>query len=227
MFKRDRMNNIIYVIALSITVTFSSCTSEKSYYDTLGDGEIDQLFTGSKDDIINYIGQTAYDELTQVLKFPINTGNTPPTINGNFQMNEIGEYNVSTSTIDGPFGYYVEYSMNSQDNDALTINYTARFLNYGLDGIPFNEDDELYAQETGIGQSFLSGKSASGDFTVIVKTQVTTDRVDIIALSGRRGTVDINSMQYAYVSFDNGDPDTGAIEGSARLIDWDGTSEGF
>jgi hypothetical protein len=221
------MKNILYVIALTLTVTFSSCTSEKSYYETLGSGEINELFTGTKDNIINYIGQPAYDELTLVLKFPINTGSTPPNIDGNYLMNEIGQYNVSTSTIDGPISNYIEYLMNSQNDDALNINYNARFLNYGLDGIPFNEDDKLIAEETGIEKSFISGDISTGDFTVIVKTQVTTNRIDIIAISGRRGLTEINSMQYAFMHFDNGDPDTGAIEDSTRLIDWDGTSEGF
>jgi hypothetical protein len=221
------MKNILYIIALTITLTFSSCSTETSYYDTLGEGQIDRVFTGSEDDIINYIGQPAYNELTEVLKFPINLGSTPPTITGNFLMNEIGEYDVSASVFDGPFGYYVQLLMNSEDNDGSTINYVARFLNYGLDGIAFTSDDELITQETGIGDSFVSGDTASNNFTVIVKTQVATDRIDIIALSGKRGITTIISVQYAFVHFDNGDPYTGSVENSSRLIDWDGTSEGF
>ena len=223
------MKNILYIISLTITITFSSCTSERSYYDTLEEGEVDRLFTGTQKDIIDYIGQPAYDELTQVLNFPINTGSPPPLIAGNYLMNEIGEYNVSSSAFDGPFEYYVQFLLGSNGNDGVTISYVARFWNYGLDGIPFTFDDEIIVQESGIGQSFVSGNSTSGDFTVIVKTQVTTDRIDVIALSGRLGATSggVENLQYAYVYFDNGDPNTGAIEGSARLIDWDGTSEGF
>ena len=222
------MKNIVYIIGFAIALTFSSCSTETSFYDTLDAGQADQLFNGSQADIIDYIGQNAYDELKQVLNFPINTGNTPPIINGNYLMNEIGEYNFNTSEFEGPFGYYVEYLMNSQDNDSLTINYTGRFMNYGLDGVPFTSDDELNVQETGIGRSFVSGNSATGDFTVIVRTQVTIDRVDVIALSGRlSASGNVENMEYGYVYFDNGDPDTGTIEGSARLIDWDGISEQF
>jgi hypothetical protein len=221
------MKKTLYIIAAFIIISFSSCNSETDIL-TIATDDAVLGFTGSQDDIIDYIGQNAYDELTQILNFPINTGSTPPTINGNFLMNEIGEYVVSTSLFDGPFGYYVEYLMNSQDNDSLTINYTGRFMNYGLDGVPFTSDDELNVQETGIGRSFVSGNSVTGDFTVIVRTQVTTDRVDVIALSGRlSASGNVENMEYGYVYFDNGDPDTGIIEGSARLRDWDGISEQF
>lgn len=220
------MKKTLYILAAFIIISFSSCTSETDIL-TIATDDVVLGFTGSQDDIIDYIGQSAYDELTQVLAFPINTGSNPPAINGNYRMNQIGTWNVDTNTIDGPFNSYVEFFMNSQDFDELTINYRADFYNYGLDDLYLTSDDEKYISEIGLGRSFVSGDLETGNFTVIVNT-VVEDRIDVIALSGRvTANGDVENLEYGYVYFDNGDPLTGNIEGSNRFIDWDGISEIF
>jgi hypothetical protein len=219
------MKKIIYILAIIGAFTFSSCESEVSFLELAGQQGF--VFNGTTQDIQTYIGQEAYDKFKVDLRMPINTGDNPPVLNGNFVLNEaaiydeiLDEYTFNQS--------YIEFYLANQNNEELTLNYMAYFWHYGIDGVFDTTDDEMTAEEESIpGEPVYISGDAAGNFTIILKTQVAPGRVDVVAVSGKRVVNGIEDLEYAYVKYDNGDPDTGNIEFGVRIIDGDFFSEPF
>ena len=221
------MKKIISILAIIGAFTFSSCESEVSFLELAGQQGF--VFTGSTEDIQTYIGQEAYRKLTIDLAVPLNTGDTPPIINGNYilWLREIIA-NIENPTEIGVLDTdFMHISLANQNNEDLTIEYTGYFAEVGADETPRTADDNFYLTESGIGQSFVSG-TANGDFTIFTRSQVNAERVDVIAISGTLlVSGDIENLTYGYVRFDNGDPDTGTIDYGINWTDEDGFSEFF
>ena len=126
-------------------MTFSSCTSETSYYDTLDETQAAFLFTGTTQGIQALLGP-AYSKLTQELQMPINAGSNPPNLNGNYPLFEqetianIFDPNVVPWISDNRF---IHINLINQDNSNLTIDYQGFFMDAGADGQPLGGDDSV------------------------------------------------------------------------------------
>jgi hypothetical protein len=220
------MKKFTFTLALAISFVFSSCDdSETSFYDLIGGSE-ELSFGGTTDEIIDVIGQAAYDAITQDLAFPINTGSTPPTIEGVYIMNPTEQYNSGIGSYEES-DRFIYFSCTGQTSN-LEVQYQADFYSTGPDGSIGGGDDVFILDEIGFGRSFISGNSNTGAFTLIVKTDLGDGRTDVIALSGIfAGNGQVENLEYAYVEFDNGDPATGNITTAGKFRDADFTSELF
>jgi hypothetical protein len=205
------MKNILYIIAFAITLTFSSCSTETSFYDTLDASQADQLFGGSLGDIENLIGEDAYNKFSGILGIPIYAGNNPPVLNGEYNIFEMLQTADAINPND-PFnntlleGIYIKIALGNQNNQTLKIDYVGEFWLSGADGIDGTSDDEFSFSEAAIGEIFISGNASAdgtGGFNVYVEVIVDNDPTDLdtIAISGFKTADGIQNLTYAYVSF--------------------------
>ena len=218
------MKNILYIIAIGITLTFSSCSTEASFYDTLDIEESDQLFGGSITDIQTLIGQEAYDALTRDLGITIFPGDNPPNLNGSyniFKLLKTHDLDPSDPSIGTIFeDQYIKVSLSNQNNETLTIDYNGEFfLTQFTGGDPSPTGDISFLNEASIGDVFVTGETSSdgtGGFTIFVTVTVgddpSFDNFDTVALSGIRTATGIANLTYAYVSYEGGTSETGPIE---------------
>lgn len=227
------MKNIVYIIGFVITLTFSSCSTETSFYDTLDAGQADQLFGGTLTEIENLIGEDAYNKLTGVLGVPIYAGNNPPTLNGNYIIYEMLRTANAVDPLDPEIGFidgrYIQIELSSQDNTTLTIAYRGSFWDPGADGVPGGFDDVELLSEAAFGEVFVSGETSpdgTGGFTVYIEVIVNNDPTDIdtIAISGFKTADGIENLTYAYVSYEGGNNTTGPINEGLTWVDNDGFS---
>lgn len=222
------MKNYIYIIALFVMATFSSCESEVSFLELAESQGF--AFTGSTQSIQELIGLDAYQKLTQDLGIIVNTGDTPPNINGNYPIWEVeiaadiaDPGNVGTIVTDS----FIHINLLNQNNDDLTIDYRGFFLEVGPDGAPLGGDDIFLFEEEIEGERYLSGNSTTGAFTIFGRVRVDANRVDVIAISGIRTATGVNNLEYGYVVYDTGNPDTGTIIGGQTYRDFDSVSDSF
>jgi hypothetical protein len=222
------MKKILYIIAAILTLSFSSCESEKSILELAGEGQAFS-FNGSTASIQEVLGTTAYNALTGPLGIPIYTGDNPPSLTGTYNIYSrrlTANYNnpsdPNINTIDNDI---IQVNLSNQNNADLTIGYVGMFISLGLDGIPGTGDDETYITESGFGDVFVSGDTSSGGFTIFIEVAVNGDLEDIdtIAISGVRTATGIENLTYAYVSYD-GVGTTGVISDGLTWTDDDGFS---
>ena len=218
------MKKIIYILAIIGAFTFSSCESEVSFLELAEEQGF--VFTGTTQDIQTQIGIDAYNKIKTDLRLPINTGNNPPNVNGNFLMNQVAVYDEVLDEFNFN-GTYVEFYMANQNSEAQTLDYMAYFWSYGDDGIYDTADDVLDAEEVAVvGKPIYISGDAAGNFTIILKTQVNPSRIDVVAVSGKKVGNIIENLEYAFVEYVNGDPN-GEILRGVRYIDGDFESEPF
>jgi len=222
------MKKILYIIAFAITISFSSCTSEVSFLE-LADSQ-GFAFTGSTQSIQQFIGQDGYNKLTGVLGIPINTGSNPPMVEGNFPiwLLEIAADIEDPSNVGTIFtDEFMHINLLNQDSENLTIDYRGFFLDPGPDGTPLGGDNGLvtFSEENNVPPTYISGDSSTGAFTILGKVDF-NGRIDGFAISGTRTATGVNNLRYAYVVYENGDPNGNVIAGRT-FKDSDGVSDSF
>ena len=213
----------ILLFAICAISLFNSCDTE-SEISFLESAE-DLGFTGSQEDIINFLSQETYNSLLE-LGIPINTGSTPPNVEGVFRMspNVLENSNIVDESfeIGHQFADQILYFSN-QDQEELSIDYSGR----QVDG-----NNNVINTETGL-ISYISGNGNS--FTVIIKIEATsTDSagnqvitVQGIVISGTITATGIQNARKAFVIIEKtGDVNDEFIdEGEGRLLkDEDGFS---
>ena len=166
-----------------IVVAFNSCTSDD---DALNPRD------GSLDSVANFLSEDLLNTL-QNLGFEINTGRTPPNIEGEFLISdfELFASDVEADVIGTIFSDYTTIFSN-QDNTELTVDYSGA-------GGP-QTDDSLESYLIGDGQQFT--------FLSKLTSQISGVPVESgIAISGTIGNEGIIDIKAAFLMIDdNGDP---------------------
>ncbi|PVW14539.1 hypothetical protein [Marixanthomonas spongiae] len=212
----------IYITLFISLLGLASCDveSEASF---LEDGE-DLGFTGTEDDIIDFLTEDAYQGLLD-LGITVNTGNTPPEVEGTYLMSP---FTLKATNIPGD-GYETGdvfldklISLFGQDNESLKIEYS---------GSQIDSDGNSVSTETGV-ESYITG--SGNNFTIIVKTSGTSPGssgpvtfINGIAISGSIGQNGIIDAEYGLIIIEKNDDvnDEYIDEGEGRLFeDLDGLS---
>lgn len=213
----------LYILLLTvIAVLFlNSCVeSEISFFE-----DAEKLgFTGSEDDIIDFITQDAYNSLLE-LGVPINTGGNPPNVEGAFRMdpNVLERSNVEGETFEiGDLFADTKYYFSNQDLEDLSIGYYTETI---------DDQGNIISTASGV-KSFISG--SGNKFTIIVRTEGASQGssgpvnfVNGVVVSGTLNTDGVQDMKYAFVIIEKtGDVNDEFIdEGEGRLFrDEDGFS---
>jgi hypothetical protein len=224
------MKNILYIIALAITITFSSCSTETSFYDTLSEEQL-QAATGFVPDDAGFqeLLGPAYSKLTVELGVNLNEGDNPPDLNGFYFIFPVEVTADLNPDPDFPVPYdipnvFIEILLSGQNG--LTIDYQGVFWDTGDDGVPGGIDDAELFRETNADlfeDTYLSGDANTGLFTIFATVLSQGDPspgVDVIAISGQRTATGIDNLEYGYVSLD-GIEDTSPIIGGQTYSDKD------
>lgn len=215
------MKKLYILLTLSAAFFLNSCVeSEISFFEdaeALG-------FTGSEDDIIDFLSRDAYNSLLD-LGIPINTGSTPPNVEGAFRMTPyiLENSNVENENFEiGDLFADNKFYFSNQDLIDLSIDFYKETI---------NENGIIISTESGV-ESFISGTGSN--FTIFVKTEGYSQGssgqvhfVNGVAVSGTLTTDGIQNMKYAFVIIEKtGDVDGEFInEGEGRLFeDADGFS---
>ncbi len=190
------------IILLLISVLVFGCSSD--------DDSTDE-FDGSLESIEDFFTPELVDALND-LGFEINTGNTPPNIEGSFLMSpfELQASNIPSDQIGIVISDYLASFVN-QNSNALTID----FMGQG-------------GSQTDVGNgSFVAGNG--NQFTVLLKitSQIGSVPVDTaFAISGVVSDDGIEDMQTAGLMLDDkGDPEGVYIENNQGRVFFD--SDGF
>lgn len=209
------------LLVLGSVFTLNSCyESEISFLDSA-----EELgFTGSEDDIIQFLSRDAYENLL-ALGVTVHTGSTPPLLNGQYLMSPfiLSNSNISGDEIGNQYAHNIT-QISNQNNEDLSVDYY---------GFQVDDNGSIVTQEYGVA-SFISGNG--NNFTVIIKTessstdsQNNTVIMDMgIAITGTLYNGYIQNMEYAFIVIDKtGDVNDEYVEiGEGRLfVDGDGISE--
>ncbi|MBE3085139.1 MAG: hypothetical protein IMZ64_02850 [Bacteroidetes bacterium] len=179
------------------------------------------IANGLTADINNLVPQSIIDELKR-LGMPINTGVTPPTLNGIYNITQFvlkSSNIVNDWAIGSRFNdWHVKFSL--QDNSRLTLRVDYASIDY----------TSGTATSTGYGvASFIVG--TGNTFTVFVKvldTRSSGETADLVyVLSGNVGANSINNFYYANFMLDNhGYTSVYMANSNGRVLyDLDGVSE--
>src|SRR5690606_6388745 len=173
---------------------------------------------------IDFLSQDAYNSLLD-LGIPINTGSTPPNVEGAFRMTPyiLESSNVENENFEiGDLFADNKFYFSNQNFETLSINFYKETI---------NENGVIISTEAGL-ESFISG---SGDkFTIFVKTEGFSEGssgqvhfINGVAVSGTLTTDGVQDMKHAFVIIEKtGDVNDKFIdEGEGRLFeDADGFS---
>ncbi|MDT0556782.1 hypothetical protein [Patiriisocius hiemis] len=186
---------------LSLFLVFSACKKDD-------DGDNDQSFDGSIEDIESFYNSDVVDALID-LGFEINTGNNPPTIEGSYLCTpSILEATSVPNDVIGSQFPDLFLNFRNQDNSTLTIDF---------DGASGSETYD------GAG-SFVSG--SDDQFSVFLIITVTRDGETAevtFAISGTKEADGIANLQVALIMIDdNGDPGGFFIENNTGRVLTDG-----
>jgi hypothetical protein len=179
-----------------------------------------QIANGLTADINSLVPQSTIDEIKR-LGMPINTGVTPPTINGIYNVSQfvMKNSNISGDYANGSRFYDVRLRFSLQDN--LILKLKVEYLELDFNGA-------LYSSAVGA-ESFIVGSGKT--FTVFVKvlaTRTTGETADlVIVISGDLEANSINNLYYANFMIDNhGYSSVYMANGKGRVFyDLDGVSE--
>lgn len=175
---------------------------------------------GLTNDINNLVPQSIIDEMKR-LGMPVNTGTTPPTVNGIFQLKPsiLKGTNIPNDYAIGSEFAYLRVQFAGQNNTALTVN---------VEFTEVNSSGTIISSSVGNG-SFVVGNGQS--FTVFVKILYTasngTTCDEVIIFSGTLAVNSINNFHYSLFMLDNhGRNDLYITAGQGRVFwDNDGVSE--
>lgn len=214
----------LYITLFISLLGLSSCDtdSEASF---LEDGE-DLGFTGTEDDIIDFLTEDAYQGLLD-LGINVNTGNTPPDVVGSYLIspNVLKATNIPDDGFDIGDGFFDKrISFFSQDNDDLSIEYN---------GAQIDPEGNVTSTETGT-ESFITG--SGNNFTIIIRTSGvnqtgsgnTVSITNGLAISGTISEEGILNVESGFIIIEkSGDTEDELIdEGEGRLFeDQDGLTE--
>tara|TARA_R100001369_G_C3306103_1_gene166544 strand:- start:277 stop:939 length:663 start_codon:yes stop_codon:yes gene_type:complete len=213
----------LYITLFISLLGLSSCDvdSEASF---LEDGE-DLGFTGTEDDIIDFLTEDAYQGLLD-LGITVNTGDTPPNVVGSYLIspNVLKATNIPNDGYEpGDAFFDKRISLFSQNDDDLSIQYT---------GAQIDPDGNTTSTETGT-ESYITG--SGNNFTIIVRTSGTSpgssgpvSLTNGIAISGTIDQDGIIDVEFGLIIIEKtGDIDDEFIdEGEGRLFeDFDGFSD--
>ncbi|HLU80728.1 MAG TPA: hypothetical protein VK010_01515 [Flavobacteriaceae bacterium] len=210
------------LLVLGSVFTLNSCyESEISFLESAED----LGFTGSEEDIIQFLSKDAYNNLL-ALGVTVHTGSTPPFINGQYLMSP---YVLASTNISGDYDIGFQFANNivqisNQNNEDLSVNY----YSYQVD-----ENGNVITQEYG-NESFITGTGSN--FTVIIKTESSStdsqgnyvNMIMGIAISGTVQNGYIQNLQKAFIVIEESGDINGEFidKGEGRLIvDGDGFSE--
>lgn len=191
--------NLLILLLLTLVI---SCSKTDDSSDGDFDGSIRSITDFYNEDLIKAL---------EDLGFQINTGNTPPNLQGSYF---ISPYKLSASTVNGDyvgklFTNYIAHFTN-QDNESLTIDFK---------GEQGDNEDNGYG-------SFISGEG--NKFSIFLKVTTKQEGVDYVveSASSISGVIndegDIENFQKALIMLnDNGDPDNLYIENNTGRLLYD------
>src|SRR5690606_23325657 len=199
------MKKLYILLTLCAAFFLNSCVeSEKSFFE---DAE-EFGFTGSQDDIIDFLSQDAYNSLLD-LGIPINTGDTPPNVEGAFRMTPyiLENSNVENENFEiGDLFADNKFYFSNQNFETLSIDFYKETI---------NDNGVLISTETGLfGKSFISG--SGNKFTIFVKTEGFSEGssgqvhfINGVAVSGTLAADGVQDMKHAFVILEK----TGDVNG--------------
>ncbi|WP_196888397.1 hypothetical protein [Aureivirga sp. CE67] len=206
--KKNFLSKVASLALLAFVLVFTSCK----------DDDEDQYtgpFNGSIDSVENFYNQDIVNVLNS-FDFPINTGDTPPNIEGAYYCSPLvlESSNIPTDYVGNVFLDY-EFTVSNQNTGDLTIDFEGEHT--GGSQVDFG---------TG---TFISGNG--NDFTVYLKltSQIgSTPAESAMVLSGTIAEDGIENLEYALLMIDNnGNPEGVYIpnNGGRHIVDYDGFSE--
>lgn len=187
-------------ILFTLVICFTSCNKDD-------DGD-NTDFDGSIDSIENFYTPELIDALDN-LGFAINTGNTPPILNGVYLANPLilSDSNIANDNIGSTYND-LQMMFTNQNNDNLTLEFQ------GLENTTVIESV----------QSYVSG--FEDNFSVFLKVESTRNNHTSIlayALSGTLTSEGILNYQFALIMLDDhDDPEDNLIENNTGRIFVDG-----
>ncbi len=175
---------------------------------------------GLTNDINNLVPQSIIDEMKR-LGMPVNTGTTPPTVTGIYQLRPsvLKGTNIPNDYAIGTEFAYLRVQFAGQNNTALTVN---------VEFTEVNSSGTVISTSVGNG-SFVVGNGQS--FTVFVKILYTaangTTCDEVIIFSGNLAVNSINNFHYSLFMLDNHGRDDLYIKAGEGRVFWDndGVSE--
>lgn len=174
---------------------------------------------GLTDDINNLVPQSIIDELRR-LGMPINSGYTPPTINGIFSFSP--NIMVNTNIVDdfeiGSIFGSMRVQFSSQNNTAFTVN---------IEYVEVNSSGTILSTSVGNGSLIVGSGQAFTAFGKVTSAHPTGEVADVVIIfSGNLGTNNILNFYHSLFMLDNHGYSTLISNGSGRVFyDSDGVSE--
>jgi hypothetical protein len=198
------MKKIILTLFI-LSLIFNSCSSN--------DDSDNSTFNGSLEDIREYYNEDLVDALND-LGFNINTGNTPPNVEGVYFVSPLilQASSVASDIIGARFNDYT-ITLTNQNNEDLTIDYLG---------------DQGLQVDLG-GGSFISGDNNNFSIFLITTStnQINEEADSAIAISGTFTEEGVEGFQIAYMMLDNKENPSGTWipNNSGRVVhDSDGFS---
>ena len=175
---------------------------------------------GLTEDINNLVPEYIVDELKR-LGMPVNTGFTPPTVNGIYNITQfvLKNSNITNDWANGTRFNDVRVRLYDQNNSNLTIRYEDANINYTT-GAVTSTSAGTSAYIVGNGNLFTV-------FVRVISTRSTGETAELVfIISGTMSGVNVNSMHWANFMLNNNGHAVYMSNGSGRVFyDLDGVSE--
>ncbi len=176
---------------------------------------------GLTEDINNLVPEYIVDELKR-LGMPVNTGVTPPVVNGIYNITPFVLKN-SNITNDWPVGTRfndVRVRLYDQNNTNLTIKYEDVNINFN--------DGTVTSTSTGTSAYIVGNGNLFTVFVRVISTRQTGETAELVfIISGTMAGANVNNMHWAnFMLNNNGHTTIYMANGSGRVFhDQDGVSE--
>lgn len=175
---------------------------------------------GLTEDINNLVPEYIVDELKR-LGMPVNTGFTPPTVNGIYNITQfiLKNSNITNDWANGTRFNDVRVRLYDQNNSNLTIKYEDANINYTT-GVVTSTSTGTSAYIVGNGNLFTV-------FVRVISTRSTGETAELVfIISGTMSGLNVNNMHWANFMLNNNGHSVYMSNGSGRVFyDLDGVSE--